>query len=401
MNKAPLAGRRVLLVGTSFSAAPMLQALKRMGCHVSVCGDKPNDPCVAYADTYHRLDYSDPAALLDLARAESFDHLCPSCNDYSYLAATEVAAAMGFSGYDAPDTAALLHNKAKFRAFTEKHAIPAPRARRVDEDSAPATIDFPPPWLVKPADSFSGRGMVKLHDKSALAAAVARGHGESRNREVLVEEFMPGSLHSHSAFLRSGEIVDDFFVDEFCQVYPYQVDCSNSPSRLSAGLCAEIRDCIRTIAGLLGLADGLLHTQFLADGNHFAIIECMRRCPGDLYYHLVSYSTGANYVDNYLAPFIGRPIVPTRAAPPIPWARHTVSLPDDAVFVSFAQRIPSPELRVFPLCESANAVRRAPYGKIAIIFARFADTPTLFATTPAIGQLITIDTLDIPHAPAR
>lgn len=390
--------QRVLLVGTSFSAAPLLLALKALGFHVAVCGARPADPCVAYADAYHQLDYSDAEALLDLAESGSFDYLCPSCNDYAYLSAAHVAQRLGFPGYDRQEVATILHNKVQFREFCARHDIPSPRALRLGgSDSAPAD-GLHPPLLVKPADSFSGRGVTRIDDLAKLSESLARALAESRSSAVLLEEFVEGSLHSHSAFLDGGEIVQDFFVDEYCQVYPYQVDCSNSPSRLPPPIRDQVRQSIRKLAQQLGLVDGLLHTQFIFTGSGFAVIECMRRCPGDLFYHLVHYSTGYAYVENYVAPFVGRPCLAQAPKDLGYWARHTVSFHRDTVFWSLGAALPGTEARVFPLCESAGLIREAPYGKAAILFARFDDPETLFRITPNIREFLTLEATEASHA---
>ena len=42
--------KKVLLVGSSFSAMPLLEELKKRAFHVSVCGKYRTDPCHYYAD---------------------------------------------------------------------------------------------------------------------------------------------------------------------------------------------------------------------------------------------------------------------------------------------------------------------------------------------------------------
>ena len=387
---------RVLLVGSSFSAAPLLDALKSMGKEVAVCGNLPTDPCVTWADAYYSLDYSDPQALADLVKTESFSALCPSCNDYSYLAATAVASMLGLPGFDCPETTSILHNKARFRDFAMRHGIPVPRAWILIDAENWATTAFPYPLLVKPTDSFSGRGICKVESSNELAPAIEAGQLASQQGKVLVEEFIDGTLHSHSAFLSGQIIAEDFFVDEFCTVYPYQVNCSNSPSHLSIAIRNRVRDCITEIAQLLSLTDGLLHTQFMVRGHDIYIVECMRRCPGDLYYHLVSLSTQVAYIQNYLRPFLGEVIIPSPKHGNIPWARHTISLPTSAIVWSLGHKIPSSEVRLFPLRESGSLIGQAPYDKSAIIFARFDDQKELFRITPDLHELITLD-LKAPH----
>ncbi|GAB6041968.1 ATP-grasp domain-containing protein [Endothiovibrio diazotrophicus] len=378
----------ILLVGTSFSAAPLLHALKAMGRQVAVCGAAPNDPCVAWADRYFPIDYSDPHALLELVRSEGFSALCPSCNDYAYLSAATAATALGLPGFDRPEATTTLHDKAAFRAFAQREGLPVPRARPAD---AATLSDLRYPVLVKPTDSFSGRGCVKLDDPAGLPEAITEARRVSRRAEAVVEEFIDGALHSHSAFLRGQAVAAEVFVDEFCTVYPYQVNCSNAPSRLGAALRRRVRESIDHLATTLDLTDGLLHTQFMVRGDEFFLIECMRRCPGDLYSHLVSLSTGVPYIENYLRPFLGQPMAfPEQTA--IPWARHTLSLPTDAVIWSFSQRLPAAEVRYYPLRESGSQVRGAPYDKFAILFARFEETGRLFEITPALQDYLSLNT---------
>ncbi|PTU67281.1 carbamoyl-phosphate synthase small subunit [Chromobacterium sp. Panama] len=386
----------VLLVGTSFSAAPLLFALRRRGFRVAVCGAQSSDPCVAYADAYHPLDYSDRETLLHLIQQQGYRYVCPSCNDYAYLSASYAAHRLGLPGYDTPAATAIIHNKARFRAHAEAIGLSSPRARAADDPAAVRQLRLP--LLVKPTDSFSGRGMQRVEQYAELAAALDQAKLESRDGEAVVEEFINGSLHSHSAFLAGGEIAHDAFVDEFCQTYPYQVDCSNSPSRLSETVKTRVRDEVLRLAASLCLADGLIHTQFINGPDRPYLIESMRRCPGDLFYHLVEFSTGGRYLDSYVAPFIGQALPSYTPAPLSYWARHTVSFATETVFFSLSPKLPQAlDIRVFPLAESASAVRPAPYGKAAIVFARLSDQEALFDIAPRLASFFPAHTLERDH----
>jgi formate-dependent phosphoribosylglycinamide formyltransferase (GAR transformylase) len=73
--------KKALLVGSSFSAAPILFALKKYGIKVSVCGKAENDPCHQYADGSFYIDYSRPDKLMAILESNKFDFLVPTCND--------------------------------------------------------------------------------------------------------------------------------------------------------------------------------------------------------------------------------------------------------------------------------------------------------------------------------
>ena len=392
--------KRALLVGSSFSAAPIFFLLKKRGLHVSVCGGFKDDPCHQYADASFYVDYSNPEALLDLVLAEKFDYIVPSCNDYSYMSCAWFAERLGYAGFDNFNTATILHTKNEFRRATRQYGIPAPHTYVLPTNDVADCGNLRYPLLVKPVDAFSGRGVCKVTDAAHLYAAVAAAREASGSGEVVLEAFIDGSLHSHSAFIRNRAIVSDFFVDEFCTVYPYQVDCSNHPSRLSATIRNAVRASMTQLVTHLNLTDGLLHTQFITDGERHSVIECMRRAPGDLYGSMIERSTGVPYTDYFVRPFIGETVPasgPTHAHTPErckPIGRHTVSVQNPLSTYTFAHTIPVPHVHIAPLKSSGERLQPAPFGKLAILFAEFTDEAELFAVTPTLADHIRIESLE-------
>lgn len=383
-----------LLVGSSFSAAPILFILKKYGITVSVCGKLKTDPCHQYADKSYYVDYSQPDDLMSIVESGKFDFLIPSCNDYSYMSSATVADKYQFPGFDSFNVASILHTKNAFRSITEDLSIPAPRFIEINKGQPidSGTLRFP--LLVKPVDSFSGRGMTKVMTPDCLSLAVQDAQQASRSENVVLEEFIDGSLHSHSAYLQNGRVALDFFVDEFCTVYPYQVNCSNHPSTLPERVRNGVKDCINRIAHFLNLNDGLIHTQFMTNGNDFWIIETMRRCPGDLYGNLISLSTGIDYADLFVRPFLGMKLpekMPTMSG--ICYGRHTISVDNPLVHFSFSHNIPAEQVDIVPLKGSGESLEVAPFDKLGILFARFTDWDTMLSVTPRLADFVEINEL--------
>ena len=296
---------KTLLIGSSFSAVPILLDLKRRGASVTVIGKYKDDPCHLYADHSVFADYSDPEALLQICLDHGFDYIVPSCNDYSYVSAAFVADKLGLPGFDRPETTAILHTKDKFRRFCQEVGVRVPKTYGdVSAGRQSLCEEIQGSVLVKPVDSFSGRGVQRVYHEQDMPAAIAAALSMSRNARAVVEEFVDGALHSHTAFIVNGQVVWHDFVDEFCEVYPYQVDSSRYPSRLSPALRRAVHESMEKIIAALNLCDGLLHTQFIASENAFWIIECMRRCPGDLYGYHFQYAFGYDYMRQYVASFV-------------------------------------------------------------------------------------------------
>lgn len=382
------AKHRALLIGTSFSAAPIFFELKKRGLHVTACGSLETDPVHQYSDASQYIDYSDREQLLEIVQNGDYDLIVPSCNDYSYLSASWVANKLGYPGFDTQRVAEILHTKKLFREFTHSIALKAPLAY-ADPSIDPSDVLYP--CLVKPVDAFSGRGVTKVGDPTELINAIREAESASRLRQYVIEQYVTGTLHSHSAFIQDGQIFLDFFVDEFCTTYDYQVNCSNHPSVLESNARAVIREEIQRVVSELKLCDGLLHTQFIANADQYWIIECMRRCPGDLYGHLIERSTGVNYTELFVAPFIGeRYAEPCPFPNALPYGRHTVSVADELVYFSLTEEIPTTSMEVVQLKNSGQILRPAPDDKLAILVFPFADNQSMFTLTPHLAEMIEV-----------
>jgi len=356
-----------LVLGSSFSAAPMVQRLLDAGWHVETCGSQPADPCVAWGHQHHLIDYSDAAEIAKLLEQRNFDALIPTSNDSAYRSAAYACVTRPYLGVDTIAQCELVSSKDAFRELLFAHGIPAPRTYSREELAGrEMAIDV----LVKPVDSWAGRGCSRVTDPAYLEQSLDAARAASASGRVVIDEFVEGSLHSHSAFFLHGAIYCDFLVDEFCETYPYQVDCSNHPSGLPAAAHAQAKTVTQMIANALGVTDGLLHTQLLYREGLFYVVESMRRCPGDLFPELIAKSTGFDYASAYLSAFTGEPLPKLHLSSARCIVRHTLSSRLPGIFWS-CQPLPNPvpKVQFYPLAGSGSRVQPAPFGKIGIAFA--------------------------------
>jgi biotin carboxylase len=381
----------VLLCDAAFSAVPILLALKRRGFRVVVCGSRPADPGHALADQSLMLDYSDREALLDAVQTANVEFLVPGCTDVSYLSCAWVAAQLGLPGYDALATVNTINRKDAFRAVCRAHRFPTPRSTASQSEAS--ALRFP--MMIKPSDSFSGKGIVKIHDATEFESGLALARAQSASQSVVFEEFVEGSLHSHSAFLRGGKIASDFFVDEYCTVHPYQVNSSNVSMDLDGEVVDGLRKWLGAFADALKLGDGLVHTQFIVAAGKFYLIEVTRRCPGDLYALLIERSTGIDYASLFAASFCGIPIADDKTSCARRYvSRHTVSVDRDCIY--FASRIALHHQRVSfaPLKKTGERLRAAPLDRAGIYFIDHRSAAEMTALTPRLRSYVTVETLE-------
>lgn len=356
---------RVLLLDTNVASAPIHQYLTEAGYEVHVAGRNPSDFLAKAVSNYINLDYSDVEATLALIEQLQPEYLVPGCNDLSYETCAAISARRPFPGIDPVEVVHTLGNKQAFRRYAALHDIPSPR--QIAEADAVAGRSV----IVKPVDAYSGRGVTALRAPTTdeIAAAVALAKSFSGTGACLIEEFVEGQLYSHTAFLGEEGVVADFIVEEHGSINPFTVDTSRLVPDFDPVLLGEVRAAIEAIARDLQLTSGLIHTQFITEGDRFWIVEITRRCPGDLYSLLISLSTGFDYAENYARPFVGKPFKDgARRHSAI--MRHTLTIREAQTFGALQFHRPVQIEQFFPQALAGDRVAAAPFGRIGILFAR-------------------------------
>ncbi len=386
--------KNTLLCDANFCVLPILQSIMSKAHHLSVVGSLLNDPAHQIADKSVPINYTDIEILYKNIIENKYDYIVPGCNDRSYLSLAQIAEKLNYKGFDDYETVLTIHHKDKFRAFAKSHSYPTPKA--VNDISKVDTLKFP--IIIKPVDSFSGKGTKKVENMQDVQKYWNEAKEFSTTDAVVAEEFLEGKLYSHSAFIKNKKIVVDFFVNEYCTVYPYQVNSSNITTQLSQKVQQGLQDWTEQFAEDLDLVDGLVHTQFISDNDTFSLIEITRRCPGDLYSQLIQKTTGVNYAELYSIPFIGEELPTTiEKRGNRFFSRHTVSVDKECIFISSGVNLKSKNIQNIPLKHSGQKMKPAPFDKSGIYFIEHDNALEMEKRTEELKDYIVLETLNIPQ----
>lgn len=290
--------KTVLITGGGHAEIPLIDALHTLGYRVISTGLNTEGLGHRRVDLYIPADFSDPEAVLAIAKENRVSGIVSGCNDFAYLSTAYACACLGLGGHDSPTLAEIVHHKDAFRALLRKEALPFPAFVRCTcvEEVGSAEQELVLPVVVKPTDLTGGKGVSVCKSWEQARQQFIAAKGVSRHPAVLIEEYVEGTNHGVSSLLREGKVCFAFFDNEEYYLNPYLVSGAYSPSDLGEEIKAEIIRQIETIAKTLNLCDGLFHCQCIvrADGTPFLIDPC-RRAPGDLYIRLVSFATGIDY----------------------------------------------------------------------------------------------------------
>ena len=155
--------------------------------------------------------------------------------------------------------------------------------------------DFSFPLIVKPVDLSGGKGITKIESPSESKNALERAFSISKSGRIVIEEFINGTRHGYSAFIRDGKVVFYFADDEHYYLNQYMVSAASTPTTAPQNAINQLTEQTQKIARILSLKTGIFHIQFIMSGNVPVIIEICRRPPGDLYITLVQHATGVDY----------------------------------------------------------------------------------------------------------
>ncbi len=260
-------------------------------------GNRPDELGHLYSDEYQPADFSDHEAMLELAKRLEIDAICACCNDFSALSCAYVAERMGLLGHDSYKISKLIHHKDQYRNFALTHGIPTPKAIGVQDANEvlhdARSLKFP--VIIKPVDRTGGKGVSVIHTMDQAKLALEKALQASRSKRAVVEEFVAGSRHGFSVFLREGRAVFFFSDDEHYYLNPFLVSAASVPGNVSAAVERKLCEVAEKIAFVLSLVTGIFHIQYILQGEEPIIIEICRRAPGDLYIQLVEHATGVLY----------------------------------------------------------------------------------------------------------
>ena len=289
--------KKLLYVGGAHSDIPLIQAAKDLGFYVITTGNRKEDPGHQYSDEYYPCDYSDKEAVLMLANKLNIDYIAPCCNDFSVLSCSYVAEKLCLPGFDSFETTKVIHHKDKFRHFCAVNGFPSPNALQFAhiDDAIQSLEKFRFPVIVKPVDLTGGKGVARIDNINAALQPISRAFEVSKQKKIVIEEFIQGSNHGLSTFIKNKKVVFYFFDDEHYYINKYLVSGASCPGSVPLEVIQRLCTIYENMAQILNLKDGIFHTQFILQGNTPYITEICRRPPGDLYVKLVEYATGIKY----------------------------------------------------------------------------------------------------------
>ncbi len=284
-----LKGKKLLVISSDGSDIEFVNAAKDMGIYV-VCCDRYSDwsvsPAKLIADEGWNMDYSNTEAVAAKCRENGIDGVIAGYGEDRVTAACRISEAIGAPFYASEEQIDFTRNKRLFKEACARHGVPVPKEFCTKlplsyEDIA--EIQYP--VIVKPSDNGGRKGISVCHTADELDAAVEYAQVNSKNGEIVIEEFLSGIELCAIYTMVDGQIslscVNDKYVSQDGSGVAKLCDFVITPSTFFDRFVKEVDPGIKALLKEIGAKNGVANFQLIANKDKISAFEMGYRVNGN------------------------------------------------------------------------------------------------------------------------
>lgn len=206
--------KKILLLGGSAQQLVAIRSAKELGYYTVVMDYLPDNPGQYEADKFYGESTTDVEAVYRIAKEENVDGILAYASDPAALPAAIVAERLGLPTNPAKSVE-ILGLKYPWREFLQANGFACPKHQSFHPGTPISEIkekakEFTFPLVVKPTDSSGSKGVTMLESWEGLEKAICRANEYSRNKVLLIEEFIQRGFPSvvgGDIFVWDGKVV--------------------------------------------------------------------------------------------------------------------------------------------------------------------------------------------------
>lgn len=252
-----------------------------------------------FADIFYPVSVLDVEAVKEVAIKEKVDFIITVCADQVLLVVAQLSEELGLPCYIDFKTAENVSKKSYMKKIFLENDVPTSKHVIMKELSFEAISDLSYPLIVKPVDAYSSRGVCKVYNEDELAKAFDIAKAISREKNVIVEEFVEGEELTIDVYVENGQahILGISNSDKIGEDGKFVIHRTRYPAMISD----EIRDAVEraasNIARAFKLENSPMLVQLISDGKRISVIEFCARTGGGVKFRLIEKVSGFNVVN--------------------------------------------------------------------------------------------------------
>ena len=300
---------KLLVLGAGPFQIPAILKGKEMGYTVVATDVNPMAVGLQEADHPHTVDLIDISGCLALAKQYQVSGVLTVASEPAVPTVAAVAEAMGLPGPSVRG-AAISNNKALMRGLFADCGIPSAQSKlcRSLDDVDKAAGELSLPVVIKPIDNAGSRGVMYVDAGSELPRAFQHAMDHSREKQVVVEEYMPGVELSVEGFVWGGHFAQLALSDKRRTPSPYLMDTtvlfpSVQPEKLQETVCAMVKAAVESA----GVENATIHAEVMVTEDGPKMVEFAARGAGfKVFTDMLPWVTGIDVVQELIKLSVGQ-----------------------------------------------------------------------------------------------
>ncbi len=280
--------KKLLVLAAGLLQLPVIKKAQEMGYFVIAADDDPKAPGMALADkAIVPGGLMNEEKMVAIAKEAQVDGVIHPCSEVAMNVMGRINDELGLCGIS-KEIAIRATNKHLMREAFEKYGAPSPKSILTkDEEDAWATFsnEFDTNAILKPSRNSGSRGIAKVEkgiSKEEFERLYRRALDESRDHQVLIEQFIEGPEFSVEVIVWQGEPHVLAVTDKKTTEAPYFVELGhNQPSVYPEEIQQKLKDGAIAGCKALGLTYCAAHCELKIQNGEAYLMEIGARMGGD------------------------------------------------------------------------------------------------------------------------
>ena len=282
---------------------PVIKKAREMGYYVIAVDDDPNAPGMALADkAIVPGGLMNEKKLVAIAKEEHIDGVIHPCSEVAMNVMGRINDELHLCGIS-KEIAIRATNKHLMREAFEAYGAPSPKSYCTDdvEEGYRLFLSIGGKAILKPSRNSGSRGIAEIEQGLSFeefAALFERSRNESRDKSVMIEQFVEGPEFSVEIIVSHGMVNVLQVTDKKTTEAPYFVELGhNQPSLFPTNIVEAVKDAAVKGVKALQLNDCAAHAEVKVQDGKPYIMEIGARLGGDfISTELTHLSTGIDMV---------------------------------------------------------------------------------------------------------
>lgn len=272
--------KTILIAGAGANQLGIFSKAQEMGLKVIAVDGNPNAPGFPLADIGIAMDICDPNELIRLAQEHSADGIYPAA-ELSVEAVSQAIDHLGLPGVS-PTVAERVRNKFEMRKALAAAGLPNPKffGCSTFEEAIEASAQLLYPFIIKPADANSSKGVLQISSGDDLERAFNDAISYSRTGMALLEEYMEGTEYCVDGLVWNGQFIPGGITGKIMSPLPYRFDLGIfMPPLDGPEICKTLDEFASLALKAIGFDQGTTHLEIMLTADGPKIVEIAGR-PG-------------------------------------------------------------------------------------------------------------------------